>query len=132
MFQKDVLLDGKITPEGYNTRKRKVHYAMTAARGPKSSQPDNKLKDNESSTRPLLFRRQVLLSFLYRALSYPLVIPDLHVLEGIPEDLGQSFVRLFLHHLGDLAIGFLQNLNRLSLPDLLIVLYYIENNSLYG
>ena len=50
------------------------------------------------------------------------VIPDLHALGGIFENLGKRLVRFFLDHGGNLAIGFLQDLRRLALPDLLIVL----------
>ena len=53
------------------------------------------------------------------------MIADLHVLGGVLENLGQGLVRLFPHHAGNLAVGFLQNFNRLALADLLIVL--IEN-----
>ena len=52
----------------------------------------------------------------------PSVIADFHVLGGVLENLGKGLVRLFPHHVSDLFVGFLQNLNRLPLPDLLIVL----------
>ena len=52
----------------------------------------------------------------------PSVIADFHVLGGVLENLGKGLVRLFLHHAGNLAVGFLQNFSRLALADLLIVL----------
>ena len=64
----------------------------------------------------------MLLCLGYYFLVVPSVIADLHVLGGILENLGKGLVRLFLRHVGDLGIGLLQELNRLALLDLLIVL----------
>lgn len=52
----------------------------------------------------------------------PSVIADFHVLGGVLENLGKGFVRLFLHHGGNLEVSFLQDFNRLALLDFLVVL----------
>ena len=47
------------------------------------------------------------------------------MLGGIFENLGKGLVRFFFDHGSNLAIGFLQDLHRLALPDLLIV--FVQN-----
>ena len=44
------------------------------------------------------------------------------MLGGVLENLGKGLVRLLLHHVGNLVVGFLQDFHRLTLLDFLIVL----------
>lgn len=69
-----------------------------------------------------MFRRPVLLCFIYCSLSYPPVIAALLVLGGIFEDLGKDFVQFFLDQIGNLVVGSFQVFHRSPLPDLFFVL----------
>ena len=82
----------------------------------------NWLEEKENSTNPLMFGEWCCFVFYIVCSIIPSVITDLHVFGGVFENLGKGFVRLFLNHVGNLAVGFLQDFNRLALLDLLIVL----------